>query len=64
MEDKMKNNEYLIRNFLNLKHSLDVSIESAGGIPLTFEQLDKMTVFELFQLISTNNIRFIYNGDL
>ena len=50
---------------LEIKESLDQAVEQAGGNPAAVGSLDRltsMTAFELLCTLSTNSIRFVYNG--
>ena len=47
---------------LKMKHNLDDVIQQAGGSVSAFsiEKLKEMSAFELLNIISTNDIRFVY----
>ena len=50
----------LVKNAIELFESLNSAITQAGVMYLAFEQMEKMSVVELFEYICTNNIRFTF----
>lgn len=50
----------LVRDFIEIKSSLDKAMDKAGGAPLSIDQLEEMTALDLLVHLATNKVRFVY----
>jgi hypothetical protein len=58
-----KKNLIIGASMLQIKESLDVAMDRAGGSEFNVQRLSEMSALELLSLLSTNNIAFIFLGD-
>ncbi len=50
------------RAVLAMHDSFCSAIRTAGGVPMTFSELNKMTAIQLFAALASNGIRFHYEA--
>ena len=50
----------LVRDFIEIKSSLDKAMDKAGGAPFSIDQLEEMTVLDLLVHLATNKVKFVY----
>lgn len=62
MENRINQNKKLIEDGMTIMKNLDDVLYLAGG-NYSIEELKKISVFDFLAIISTNNIKFIYEGN-
>lgn len=58
MNDKARKD--LTINILEMHESLEKAVEEAGGCGWTVEELNEVTVIDLFSYLAINGVRFVY----
>ena len=56
------NNKQLIEAGMEIQKSLDDSLRKAGG-DFTIDKLKEISAFDFISILSTNKIRFVFEGE-